>query len=340
MTVIDQLVEELRGYMSPHVLAVAVDLGILDAFSGGSSTVQELGAACGIERQFLGDFLNVLRRHGLAEPVGNDDERFRLTPLGVEAASHPVFRSFAGYHAFNFEGWGQLRRICQTPGTAGGRFHGHSGKDPRFRQKYLQSMEAIAQGSLPFVRKEFRLLASREFDRVEGLRVLDLGAGPATFTRSLAADGAKVTAIDLPPLVAEARRIFGEPPSFSWQPGDFRAAEFSMPFDVVFCSHVLEYYDLGSLVERIESWMAPRALLVGVIFLRSGDPTRDEGLDLFEISTWLNGEEQGCIATIEGVKARLRNRFHRIDVRPIPSDVSYSEYLVTAARLDHDGGQR
>jgi SAM-dependent methyltransferase len=330
VSAIDQLVEELRAYMRPHVLAVAVELGLLDAMSAGPATTRELERACGIEGHFLANFLGVLRSYGLVEPA-DDDATFRPTPLGSEAASHPVFRSFAGYHAFNFEGWCQLRETCQSPEPRGGRFHWRRSEEPRFRQNYLRSMEVIAQNSLPFIRREFHRLAHKEFGRVEGLRVLDLGAGPATFTRTLSADGASVTAIDLPPMVEDARRLFGEPSGFSWHPGDFRTVAVAPLFDVVFCSHVLEYYDIEAVIERVTSWLAPRALLVGVMFLRAGDPKLDAGLDLFEISTWLNGEERGRIVTVADISACLQARFHRVEVQPIPSNVSYSEFLVTAA---------
>jgi SAM-dependent methyltransferase len=322
MADIDQLFQTIRAYKSSQVLATAVELGMLDTLCDQERSAGEIASRCEIEPGYCRIFLRVLQQLGL---VQGKDDRYGLTPLGSEASASASFRSFAAYHMYGMGAWAKLPE-CSRSESAGGRYHRQKMSDPHFCKAYLQAMESIAKGSLPFLRERCGPLLHGH--------ILDIGAGPSTLCRHLAqSDDCRVTGLDLSPMVEMAGELFSYPDNYTWQVGDFHGFLPEHQYDGIFCSHFLEYCPEGNLVswlEKIGRLIRPKGVVAFVVFLRSEGSASSLDLDLFEISTGLNSESLGHICTIDEMEsALLALGFRDIAFSPVPKGASYSEYLVT-----------
>ena len=312
--------DQLRAYKQSRALAVALTLGLLDTLEQGAESSEQVASSCGTLEAWTGSLLAVLADLGLVAHSGNT---WRLTPKGRAAATDDALRCFAEYHLHCYEAWLDLPHRCRGSVHDGG-FHRRALEDPEFVRTYLLSMESIAQWNLPFLEKECCLRGA----------VLDVGAGPSTFCRHMACKGnTRVTALDLPPLVEAAKRHFDYPGNFEWIGADFRDYTPEKKFDGLFCSHLLEYASASDLPEwlaRLHGFLRPGGTAAFVVFLRDPRPKTDVDLDLFELSTGVNGERLGHVCTTEEFLEVLREAVAtEIACEVLPEGPSYSEYLVT-----------
>jgi len=311
--------DELRAYKRSRALAVALSSGLLDALRQEGGSAESVAQRRGLAKDWTTGLLDLLRIFRLVTRI---DSHWELTSLGEQAVADPALRAFAGYHLHCYAGWQDLPERCQ--GDAGPGFHAAGAETPEFTNAYLRSMDAIAQRSFAFLQDRCRVAGT----------VLDVGAGPSTFCRQLAACGScRVTALDLPPIVEAAKELFASPAGFEWIAGDFRDFVPVRPFDTVFCSHLLEYASLAELPEWLalmRGFTRPGGKAVFLVFLR--DSTTDAQLDLavFQLSTGVNGAGLGHVCTSAELLDYLRNAgAGDIECTPLPRGPSYSEYLVT-----------
>ena len=313
------LFDELRAYKRSRALAVAFSTGLVDAVGGGQ-TPGAIAATCGMTEDWASSLLAVLADLEMVERVG---DTWKQTSKGRDAAADEALRAFAGYHLHCYEAWQSLPDRCRGSVTGPG-FHRRAAQSPEFVRSYLLSMDAIARYSLPFLKKQCRLSGT----------VLDVGAGPSTFCRYLANGGScQVTALDLPLIVEEARGLFGCPADVRWVASDFREYVPTQRFDALFCSHLLEYASAAELprwLTRMGGFLRPGGTGAFLTFLRGTESERIEHLDLFELSTGVNGERLGHVCTPDELRGALRIAgASEIVCRPLPEGPSYSEYLVT-----------
>jgi len=314
------LFDEIRAYKRSRALAVALSVGVLDAVHEGNEKTGDVAARCRMREDWASSLLRVLADLGVVERASDS---WKLTRVGEEAVADEALRAFSGYHFHCYEAWLDLPRRCG--GTVDGPgFHRRAASDSEFARTYLRSMDAMARRSLAFLKQHCRLNG----------KVLDVGAGPSTFCRYLAESrGCRVTALDLSPVVAEARKLYGCPPGFEWVGGDFR--EYSPPqrYDAVFCSHLIEYAsqpELPAWLSSMIGFIRPGGTAAFLTFLRNEEVPDTSQLDLFELSTGVNGENLGHICTPGELEDAL-TAAGATDVActAIPEGPSYSEYLVT-----------
>lgn len=323
------LFDELRAYKRSRALAVALSAGILDAVHEGDETTGGIAKRCSMREDWASSLLRVLADLGVVERTANT---WKLTRTGEEAVADKALRAFSGYHLHCYEAWLGLPDRCNGQADIQG-FHRRAAHDRDFVQSYLRSMDAIARRSLPFL---------KQYCRLDG-RVLDVGAGPSTFCRQLAEDrGSQVTALDLPPIVEEARKLYGCPHGFEWFGGDFREYTPPQPYDAVFCSHLIEYAprsELPSWLARMIGFLRPGGTAAFLTFLRNDEATDTSQLDLFELSTGVNGENLGHICAPGELEEALRAAgANDIVCTALPEGPSYSEYLVTCMTCIREDG--
>jgi len=139
-------------------------------------------------------------------------------------------------------------------------------------------------------------------------------------------------AIDFPELVSTARDLFESPANFEWVAQDFLVWETPPHVDAIYCGHIIEYCpraDLSRWLRIIRSFLRESGYLVLVSFLRDEDSSCVEDLDLFEISTGLNGSQLGYLPkTTEITNALTASGFQNVEIRAVPNGPSYSEFLV------------
>lgn len=322
MNSINSLLQSLRAYKYSHVLATAVDIGILDALSESKKNLDDLSVKCHIRPGYLQCFLNILIYSSLIEKDGN---LYRLSPLGEEVSQNNVFRSFSSYHRHTFGAWNNLFIGCRT-GSLNGNFHRQKIEDPAFCQAYLESMEAMSQKNLLFI--------ANKCNKTLTGQVLDIGAGPSTVCRYMAMNNrCNVVGLDFPPIVNKTCNLFTYPNNFRWEAVDFFDYDPYDSFDAIYCGHLLEYFSDETLFKwlaKVTKLIQPDGSLVLVVFLRTDDSDKNIDLELFQISTGLNGFELGQIRTFfELRKALLSYGYYDINIFDLPGNVSYPEFLVT-----------
>jgi len=314
------LFDELRAYKRSRALAVALSAGVLDVLRSGCKATSNIAAECGIREDWAFSLLSILADLGVVEKTA---DTWTLTPKGEDAAADEALQAFGGYHLHCYEAWLDLPDRCNGSTSAPG-LHRRAAGNGEFVQSYLHSMDAIAQRSLPFLKQKCQL----------GGTVLDVGAGPSTFCRHLAeTQGCRVTALDLPPIAEVAKKLFDYPEGFEWAAADFREYVPAQRFDALFCSHLIEYApqsELPAWLSRMMGFVRPGGSAAFLTFLRDTESDGTSQLNLFELSTGVNGERLGHICSPGELQEALRNAgAAEIVCKPLPEGPSYSEYLVT-----------
>ena len=289
-------------------------------FSRGLQHVDEIAVSCSTALDWTRSLLTAVAALGLSRC---EEGRWQLTSEGRAACGDEVVRAFADYHLHCFEAWGVLPDRIRSSGNGPG-FHWQRNTDPAFLKAYLRAMEVIARPSLPFLREHCPLSG----------RILDVGAGPSTYCRELAAHGEyAVTGLDLAPIVEAAKQLFDYPPNYTWIGSEFQNYKPSDAFDAVFCSHLLEYCPADQLpqwLQKLRGFVRPDGVTAFVVFLPTRDSNRID-LDLFELSTGVNGTQLGHVWGVDEFREVLVNTgASHVRCVPLPNGPSYSEYLVLA----------
>jgi hypothetical protein len=138
-----------------------------------------------------------------------------------------------------------------------------------------------------------------------------------------------------------ARQLYGESSQTIWIEEDFFSWDVPYGYDAIYCSHFLEYCPnsrLSSWLRRMRNCLNPNGYAAFVVFLRDENLPIQPNLDLFEISTGLNGDALGHICTQTEFESALAEAgFSNIITKAIPSGPSYSEYLVTCINFPTKG---
>jgi SAM-dependent methyltransferase len=222
-----------------------------------------------------------------------------------------------------------LPEFCETQNKAGMGYHQKQRQDAEFCKAYLKSMDAIAT-------KQLGTIESRCKTFFKG-NLLDIGAGPSTLGRYLVENKfCRVTAIDFPEIVDAAEKLFPMPDGFFWQGIDFMDYYPEQPFDIAYCGHLLEYLsqeDMDRHLTHIKDVLVSNGKVVFVCFLREEDANCLQiELDMFELSTCLNGASVGQVVSGSQMKKLLRNSgYDDIQINALSKGPSYNEYVITCS---------
>ena len=318
---IGQLYEEIRSYKKSRTITTALHFGVLSAIGNSDISFDELCCKLAVADKWLQMIFNVLISVGIIEESRG---RYSLTNFGIEVDQSLALRSFANYHYYCFDSWQKLPERLVSGES--GNFHFHIRADKDFCHAYLMSMDQISVSNMPFIEKECEGYLNGS--------VFDVGAGPASFCRHLANQNSKmnVTAIDYPEIVARARELFMSPDNFEWVGVDFLDWTPLHTANTVFCSHLLEYCSKNMRLlwlSKLNSFLKKKGYLILVLFLRESISQDNTDLDLFEMSTGLNGTQLGYLQTSEEIQKILTDSgFKIIKLKPIPRGPSYPEFLI------------
>jgi ubiquinone/menaquinone biosynthesis C-methylase UbiE len=324
MLKIETLYDELRSYKLARVLSMAIKLGLLHSLVQKSMTIEMLAEEKKLSSNTIKIFLNVLRNFDL---VSYSLQFYTLTETGHQAAHDVALHSFAGYHEHCFSAWELLPEFCSDAKKSGMGFHRKQIKNQSFCEAYLKSMDAIAK-------KQLNAIESICEPLITG-NLLDIGAGPSVFGRFLAEKMlCNVTAIDFPEVIDTAKKLYGAPAGFDWLGMDFMQYFPKQLFNIAYCSHVLEYLSgeqLDKWLEHVRNVLVPNGKVIFVCFLRDENPDSLQlELDMFELSTCLNGSSIGQVVSESQIKKILKKSgYEDIIITALPSGPSYGEYLIT-----------
>ena len=244
------------------ILGAAVKTGMLEALRK-SITCEVLSEQLGLNPravwmvvEALAD-LGYVTRQGEAVTLSEEAQKMIYDP----AASNYIGFSFM--HRYNIiRSWVQLPEVL-TNGQPATR-----DQDPENTRYFMEAMRHSAEKSAPTV-ADF-LLA----DPVNGLRVLDIGGGPLIYGSAFSARGAKVTVLDLPPVV-QLMQEKAENIGISMIPGDFNYGLPAGPFDLVYLGNVCHIFgetENRELFQKVSKVLAPGGRIAIVDMVRGTNP--------------------------------------------------------------------
>jgi|TARA_B100000809_G_scaffold232085_1_gene247703 SAM-dependent methyltransferase len=182
--------------------------------------------------------------------------------------------------------WGALGN-CVREGSSAVPAKAHLGDDETQTRIFVMGMHSRATA---FAGKLTALIALE--DRAS---LLDIGSGPGTFSRALAATNPSlaVTQFDLPGILAVARELTPDDDigrRITFHPGDYRVDPLPGDFDaVLYCGalHQENVHDAQHLFSRVLATLRPGGALIVVDFMLNSDRTSPVFSALFALNMLL-----------------------------------------------------
>ena len=228
------LMRVATGYWPAAALIAAVELGVFEALAGGAELdSSDLAPKLQADPRALTELLDALAALEALDrtPAG----AYRIAPGAADLLdpARPGSKVEAlRYNRDLYPLWGKLGDAVRAgapviPPAA------HLGADPGRTRRFALGMHSRALGLAPLLLPVFRCPPE---DSDGTFRLLDIGAGPGTFSRLLAEGDARlwVVQLDLAPVLAVARELAADSPAagrISFQPADYRSDSFAGPMD-------------------------------------------------------------------------------------------------------------
>ncbi|MFA7236694.1 MAG: methyltransferase [Phycisphaeraceae bacterium] len=196
------LMQLASGYWGSAALGAAVQCGLFDALAPGNKhrSAAEIAATKGLDVRLTAALADAMTGLGL---LSKTQAGYAIAPAFVELLVPGGARDMLPALRFNLDLyplWGRLSEAVKSgkpvvpPGA-------HLGDDAERTKRFVEGMHSRALALGPMI------LAG--VDVSDRQRLLDVGAGPGTFGRQLAAkhEGLHVTLLDLPGVIAVAKRL-------------------------------------------------------------------------------------------------------------------------------------
>ncbi len=299
-----RLMELATGYWKSAVLSAGVDLGIFDALSDGTATAASLAKSCNASPRHLAEVLDALVALELLVKV---DGQYGIAPGANDLVSRRSPTCILDALRFNMDLyplWGRLADSARKgePAIPPG---AHLGADPERTRRFAVGMHSRALGMAPAVLPAI--------DPKDARTLLDIAAGPGTFSRMLAEqhESLHVTQFELPAVQAVARELTAASPAadrIHFQPGDYHKDALPTGFDMALLCGAIHQEDEAfatQLFERVKAALneGGRFLIVDMML----DPDRTGPLfsNLFSINMMLTSP-RGRVFTAESLERLLK----------------------------------
>jgi len=285
---IEKLTDLSTAYWDGATVAAAVDLGVFDHIGDRETTAENMAGKTGANPDCLARLLDALAALGLLEKAG---ESYRLDPGAVPLLGRSSPTCILDALRFNihmYPLWGRLADCVRTGRPPIGP-EKHLGGDPSLTRHFVMAMHSRAQAMAPYLIPALH---------VAGQRMLDLAAGPGTFSRMLAEQNSElqVTQFDLSPVLAIARELGETSPAavrIDYHDGDYRNDALPGGFDtVLFCGaiHQESPSSASALVDKISRALEPGGELIVVDMMLAPDRIEPKFSALFSLNMMLTSK--------------------------------------------------
>lgn len=289
-----------------HVLEATAELGVIDQLTTGPKDTSELSEACATDPSMTVLLLDALANLGVVHRNGSG----RYT-LGV---ARPALLTWAAH------GGSQLADAVRSgmPLTRADTAEGAS-------DLYPDLVRVLSVLFRPAARRAAQLLAG------SGVDVLDIGAGAAPWSIALATQSpaVRVTALDLPAVIATTRRAIeatdlGD--RFEYLPADmFTYALPPAAYDVVLIANICHLFDETRnrvLLHRLRPTMRSGGLLAIIDILAQDDPAAQRWISLYALGLRLR-TSQGTVHPLAAYKTWTSNAgFGPLHIEPLSTTPS------------------
>lgn len=289
-----------------HILRTALELEVVPAVAAGHHDAESIAAAAGCSPAGMRILLDGLCALGL---LRWSDDAYALTPT-AEAYLVPGKPSYcAPMYLHDLQTWDEFTEHVRSGDV---RTDYASPDATALWVAYAASHLLSWPEDLATYRARWSALGVTPAS-VPGVRVLDVGCGPAIASLVLALDDptATVTGLDRGPVVEVAARVaeaMGVASQASFVAGDVTTlAELEGPFDVVFLGWVLHFLDpleIGATLRQVYRLLAPSGRIVILEVLPT--PGDFDNPDPYLTAAWLyNVARRGRVYTFEEYASML-----------------------------------
>ena len=244
------------------ILGAAVKTGMVEALRKSTTCAalaEELTLnprAVWIVLEALAD-LGYVTRQGEVVSLSEEAQKMIYDPAA------PNYVGFAFMHRYNMiRSWVQLPEVLASGQPAS------SDQDPQNTRYFMEGMRHGAEKGAPAI-ADFLLT-----DTVNGVRVLDIGGGPLIYGSAFTARGAKVTVMDLPPVV-QLMQGKAEKAGIALFPGDFNLGLPPGPFDLAYLGnicHIFAETENRELFRKLSQVLVPGGRIAIVDMVRGTNP--------------------------------------------------------------------
>ena len=262
------LLQDLADAVSTaRVLDAAAEVGLIDSLAGGPKHTTELAGTCATDESMTTLLLDTLTDLGVVRCDASG--RYALAVDGL-----PLLTMAAA-------GWSQLAGVVRSgePLAKADTAHGAA-------ILYPDLVPLLSALFTPAARRAAQLLAG------SGVDVLDVGAGAAPWSIAVArySPGVRVTALDLPAVIASTRRAvdaadLGD--RFDYLPADMFTCRLpDAAYDVVLLANVCHLFDDAhnrALLQRLRPAVRADGLLAIIDVLPSPDPAAQRSISLYAL---------------------------------------------------------
>ncbi len=312
-----QLMDVATGYWRSCVLSAAVELNLFDHIGPDGSDAETLARKTGSSTHHLAELLDALSALGVLVKIG---DRYGFAP-GAEALlsrrSDTCMLDALRFNANLYPLWGQLANAVRegSPVVPPG---AHLGHDPERTRSFVMGMHSRALGMAPL------LLPALDMTGVKNL--LDVAAGPGTFSRMLAErhDPLHVTQFDLPAVLAVAESLAAQSSAQSriqFVPGDYHGDELPDGFDAALLCGAIHQEDKSSAAEilrKIRRALKPGGRLMLVDMMLEENRVGPLFSNLFSINMMLTSPNGRVFSAAQLTRIVQEAGFSGAACRPIP----------------------
>jgi len=244
------------------ILGAAVKSGILETLRK-NTTCEDLAKELSLNPRAVWMIVEALADLGY---VTRNDETVTLSEEARNLIYNPDAPNYIGFafmHRYNLlRSWVQLPEIIASGQPAS------RDNDPENTRYFMEGMRLGADKSAPKV-ADFLLT-----DCVKGVRMLDIGGGPLIYASAFAARGAKVTVLDLPPVV-QLMQVKADQVGITLFPGDFNLGLPAGPFDLAYLGnicHVFGETENRELFQKVSQVLVPVGRIAIMDMVRGTNP--------------------------------------------------------------------
>ena len=244
------------------ILGAAVKTGMVESLRQ-NTTCSELSKKFNLNFRAVWTVLEALVDLGYVTKQGEAVTLSEKTQKMIYDPAAPNYIGFAFMHRYNMiRSWVQLPEVLASGQQASW------DQDPENTRYFMEAMRLGAVKSAPAI-ASFLLT-----DVVNGARVLDIGGGPLIYGSAFAAREAKVTVLDLPPVVQLMHKN-AENAGITMIPGDFNEGLPLGSFDLAFLGNICHIFgeaENRALFRKVSQILVPGGRIAIVDMVRGTNP--------------------------------------------------------------------
>jgi precorrin-6B methylase 2 len=264
------LMEAVYGFRASRIILTAFELGLFTLLGDQALTAPRLAARSGTDPRGCERLLNALCALGLVKKSGAGFRNARISRERL-VRGRPSYMAGLYHSAGQWQSWSTLTQAVRRGGAVLVR---PAARDDERRRGFIAAMHARASKQAP------RIVSLLDLSNAG--RALDIGAGSGAYAMALAAakKGMRVTAFDLPEVLALTReyvRRAGMLRRIDFLAGNFNRGGFGTGYDLVLLSAIVHMNDAGQnrrLIGRAAAALNRGGQLVVQDFIMRPDRTR------------------------------------------------------------------